>query len=102
MRARSSLALALIVLAGCSDTGTPDSDGDADAADDSPSVAFVEPAAGAAVDNPVTFKIAAHNLDEVEVFADESYSLGAAWDPTARDQLTYRFAQTGIPRAVHV
>ncbi|MDB4963570.1 MAG: hypothetical protein JWP01_3569 [Myxococcales bacterium] len=100
MRARSSVALALIVLASCSepDPGAPA----ADAADESPSVAFVEPGAGTPVANPVTFTIAAHHVDEVEVFADETFSLGPAWNPTERDQLTYRFAQTGIPRALHV
>ncbi|MBN1770391.1 MAG: hypothetical protein JXB32_03950 [Deltaproteobacteria bacterium] len=68
-----------------------------------PWVRFEEPADGATVPNPVRFRIAAGGgVDEVEIFADETYSLGAAWDPAERDTLLYRFHGTGTPRALHV
>jgi hypothetical protein len=89
--------IALATLAACS--GSPGGGVDAAAG---PSVAFADPAEGATVMNPVVFHIAASNVDEVEVFADESYSLGHAWDPRMRDSLMYRFAGTGVPRAIHV
>jgi hypothetical protein len=101
MRAHNALTLALILLAGCSDSSSPGTDaGDED--DGTPSVSFLEPGPGAMVENPVTFRIGARHVDEVEVFADDSYSLGAAWDPAVRDDLRYRFAQTGAPRQLHV
>lgn len=65
-------------------------------------VKFTQPADGATVSNPVTFRIQASGVDQVEVFADTSYSLGAAWDPSERDTLLYRFAGTGIPRPIRV
>ena len=74
----------------------------ADAASTEPSVAFVSPAANATVANPVELVIAASHVDQVEVFADETYSLGPAWDPAVRDRLRYRFAGTGVPRKLHV
>ncbi len=67
-----------------------------------PSVAFVTPTNGATLANPVTFKIKAANVDEVEVFADETYSLGPAFDPKKTDTLRYRFNYTGFSRPVHV
>jgi hypothetical protein len=66
------------------------------------SIAFAEPSNGALVKNPVLFRIESHGVDEVEVFADETYSLGPAWDPADHDWLLYRFAGTGIPRPLHV
>ena len=73
-----------------------------DAGATQPSVAFVSPGDGAMVGNPVTFVIAAANVDEVEVFADDTYSLGPAWNPAVKDRLMYRFSGTGVPRSVHV
>jgi hypothetical protein len=73
-----------------------------DAASTEPSVAFVEPVDGSTVANPVTFVIASANVDELEVFADETYSLGPAWNPAVRDRLLYRFTGTGVPRKLHV
>lgn len=67
-----------------------------------PHVAFTSPVDGATVPNPVVFRIEASEVESVEIFADETYSLGAAWDPTQRDTLIYRFAGTGVPRSVHV
>jgi hypothetical protein len=89
-------ALVLAVLAACSQTTVED---DQVAP---PSVMFVDPADGASVGNPVTFHIAATDIEEVEIFADETYSLGAAWNPRVRDALVYRFAGTGMPRMLHV
>ncbi len=73
-----------------------------DAASTQPSVAFAAPTPGATVANPVEIVIAAANVEEVEVFADETFALGPAWDPTVTDRLRYRFAGTGIPRTLHV
>jgi len=98
--ARTSLFLVAVLWIGCSSPTTQDPP-PADAST-APSVAFVEPAAGAVIANPVEFVIAAANVDEVEVFADETYSLGPAWNPATRDRLLYRFAGTGLPRNVHV
>jgi len=103
MRSRAVHLLGLVALAGatgCSDKTS--SDPSADAASTAPSVAFAAPAAGATVANPVELVIAAQNVDQVEVFADETYSLGPAWDPAGRDRLLYRFAGTGVPRKLHV
>jgi hypothetical protein len=85
------------LIAGCGDSG-----GSVDAASTAPSVAFVSPATGATVANPVELVIAAANVEQVEVFADQTYSLGPAWDPTVTDRLRYRFAGTGVPRVLHV
>jgi hypothetical protein len=67
-----------------------------------PSVSFTAPEDGAVVANPVLFEIAAVNVDEVEIFADETYSLGPAWDPAGRTTLLYRFSGTGFARSLHV
>lgn len=67
-----------------------------------PSVSFVEPGDAATVSNPVVFRIAATEVDEVEIFADETFSLGPAWDPREREGLRYRFGGTGVPRKLHV
>ncbi len=96
---------------------TPDADADGDAAADAdagaegddvedasiePQVAFAEPADEAVLDNPITFQIEASGVDEVEIFADETYSLGPAFDPDEEDELLYRFAGTGFARPLHV
>ncbi len=66
-------------------------------------VTFLSPPEGAVVSNPVLFEIqASFGIDEVEIFADETYSLGPPWDPNERGTLLYRFAGTGYPRNVHV
>lgn len=65
-------------------------------------VKFTQPTDGATVSNPVTFRIQASGMDQVEVFADTSYSLGPAWDPSDHDTLVYRFAGTGKPRPIRV
>lgn len=87
----------LLTAPACSHDPTPGTDASAS----EPSVAFVAPVAGATVGNPVELVIAAAHVDEVEVFADETYSLGPAWNPAVRDRLRYRFAGTGVPRALH-
>jgi hypothetical protein len=85
------------------DGEAPDADGAGPEPDATvPSVAFVAPADGATIPNPVLFEIQAANVDEVEIFADETYSLGSAWDPTERQTLLYRFSGTGTARAIHV
>jgi hypothetical protein len=50
----------------------------------------------------VTFRVAASGVDEVEIFADETYSLGPAFDPSLQDELLYRFVGTGFARSLHV
>lgn len=95
-RLTAGLAAALACGAGCAVDSAPPGAGD------EPRVAFLAPADGATVGNPVAFRIEAAGVDEVEVFADETYSLGAAWDPAARDTLLYRFSGTGAPRSLHV
>lgn len=83
-------------MAACSGAG----DGDVDASSQ-PSVSFTAPSAGAIVGNPVELVIAAANVDEVAVFADETFPLGPAWDPAVTDRLRYRFGGTGMPRMIH-
>lgn len=80
--------------AGVHDAGTPDAG--------APFVRFVSPAQNATVSNPVTFTIEAANVDEVQIFADTTYPLGPAWDPSTSSTLQYRFVNTGIPRAISV
>lgn len=63
-------------------------------------VRFLSPADGGTVSNPVVFTIAAAGVDEVQLFADQTYALGPAWDPATRDTLRYRFAGTGFPRPI--
>ncbi len=79
---------------------------DGDVADaesiEEPSVAFLAPANDAVVDNPVLFEVSATGVDEVEIFADETYSLGPAFDPAEESELLYRFAGTGFARSLHV
>ena len=67
-----------------------------------PRVVFVEPLDGATLPNPILFRIEAHDVDEVELFADETWSLGPAWDPTTRDTLLYRFSGTGASRPIRL
>ncbi len=67
-----------------------------------PFVRFVSPADGATVPNPVRFVVEAGGVDEVQVFADQTYPLGAAWNPKDKGELLYRFSGTGTPRAVSV
>jgi hypothetical protein len=54
----------------------------------------------ATVPNPVVFVVAAENVEEVQIFADETYPLGSAWDPATRDSLRYRFSGTGVARSI--
>lgn len=82
---------------GCSDSSAP-----VDAPSTLPSVVFAAPMAGATVANPVEIVIAAANVEQVEVFADETFALGPAWDPAVTDRLRYRFVGTGVPRMLHV
>lgn len=117
------LVAAMLVLSACGgpllpveDAGDrPDSDAgiDAGTAEDAgvdagpadaglPFVRFVSPSQNASVPNPVLFTIEAANVDEVQVFADTTYALGPAWDPSTRSTLQYRFVNTGIPRAISV
>jgi len=68
-----------------------------------PAVGFVSPQDGATLPNPVLFTIwAKGGIEEVELFADQTYSLGAAFDPAKRQTLLYRFSGTGVPRALRV
>lgn len=67
-----------------------------------PVVAFAAPGQGEVLSNPVVFRIEALGVEEVEIFADETYSLGPAFDVAERDELLYRFAGTGFERSLHV
>lgn len=67
-----------------------------------PSVSFASPQNGDTLPNPVSFQITAKNVDEVEVFVDETQSLGPAWNPSTNHTLRYRFTKTGTPRPFHV
>ena len=60
-------------------------------------VAFVDPAHGSVIPNPVTFKIAASGVARVAIDA-EGWHLGAAWDPSHHDTFTYNFNGVGVPR----
>jgi len=78
-----------------SDTELPDSAS-------APTVAFISPADGATVSNPVLFKVAATRVEQVRILADQTYGLGPAWDPTNKSTLLYRFSGTGFARALKV
>jgi len=91
--------------AGQVDAGSDPADGGGNPTDGGtdagvPFVRFVSPAQGATIPNPVTFTIEAAGVDEVQIFADQTYALGPAWNPAVRSTLTYRFAGTGIPRPI--
>jgi hypothetical protein len=84
--------------AGTADAGAVDAGVDAGV----PFVRFVSPAQGSTVPNPVLFTIESSGVDEVQVYADTTYALGPAWNPATRSTLSYRFAGTGVPRAISV
>jgi hypothetical protein len=73
------------------DAGVPDGG----APDAGPWVHFVSPAPGATVPNPVTFTVAAGNVDQVQILADGTWPLSPPWDPATRATLRYRFVNTG-------
>lgn len=108
---RALPALVLLTLFACGpaapgravDAGAP-ATGDAGVGVDAgPWVRFVSPADGGTVANPVTFVIeAGGGVDEVQLFADTTWALGAAWDPATRSTFRYRFSGTGVPRALSV
>jgi hypothetical protein len=77
------------------DGGTPDGPS-------APGVRLLSPISGATVGNPVLFKIEAHGVEQVEILADQTYSLGSPWDPAQRSTLLYRFGGTGVPRPIHL
>ena len=80
----------------------PTTDADAPETDPGSWVTVAEPADGTTVPNPVLFRVDAHGVDEVELFADQTWSLGAAWDPSQRDTLLVRFSGTGVPRPIRL
>jgi 3D (Asp-Asp-Asp) domain-containing protein len=83
------------------DSGGQD-DASTDAMDpDKPWAVILEPADGAAVDNPVTFVISANKVFAVRIFVDQ-WPLGPAWDPLQSDQLTYTFNGVGYQRQVEL
>lgn len=84
--------------AGLADAGLSEAGFDAGV----PFVRFVSPSQGDTVPNPVVFTLEAGGVDEVQIFADQTYALGPAWNPATRRTLTYRFAGTGVPRALSV
>lgn len=67
-----------------------------------PRVAFAEPDHGATIPNPVLFRVEASGVEEVEIFADGTWSLGPAWDPSVKDSLLYRFSGTGTARPIRL
>ncbi|HEY3445957.1 MAG TPA: hypothetical protein VGK67_06300 [Myxococcales bacterium] len=75
---------------------------DASVPDAGPAVWFVAPANQATVANPVLFEIGARGVEQVQVFADQTWPLAPAWDPAARTTLLYRFSGTGTPRSLRL
>ena len=65
----------------------------------SPAVELLEPASGAVVENPVTFRITARGVAQVGLDAD-GYVVAEPWDPALSMQATYTFTGTGYPRTV--
>jgi len=65
----------------------------------SPEVAFLEPANGAPVANPVRFHLLARGVHRVALDAD-GYSLGE-YDPALAEGLEYTFTQLETPRQIH-
>jgi 3D (Asp-Asp-Asp) domain-containing protein len=66
-----------------------------------PWVDILEPADGALVENPVTFRVSAGSVSTVELSAD-GYSLGQPWDPSSVDTLTYEFSGVGYERSIEL
>jgi hypothetical protein len=62
-----------------------------------PSVAFVKPADGAEVSNPVAFSLKAEGVTTVGLVADDQFSLPLAWDPvsSATHDFDYTFSTLG-------
>ncbi len=63
-------------------------------------VAFVSPANGASVANPVKFTITASNVSTVQIEADEWPLAPAPWNPSTKTTLEYTFSGTGFERTV--
>ncbi len=61
-------------------------------------VAFVEPAHGSVVPNPVIFKVAAAASVEKVAIDAEGWHLGDGWDPAHQSTFTYTFNGVGVPR----
>lgn len=61
------------------------------------SVAFVKPADGAKVKNPVAFSLKAEGVQSVGLMADDQYSIPLNWDPTSKPtyDTTYEFSKFG-------
>lgn len=99
----STLADASMPDAACPDASRPDAGPrDASVPDAGPMVRFVSPADGATVPNPVVFEIEARGVEQVQIFADQTWPLAPAWDPAVRTTLRYRFSGTGTPRSLRL
>ena len=67
-----------------------------------PQVTILSPSGGATLSNPVLFKIAAKNVQQVQLVADKVSPLSPPWDPAQRDWLLRRFSSTGKPRNIRL
>lgn len=70
--------------------------------DAGPAVWFVSPADQSTVPNPVLFEIGARGVEQVQIFADQTWPLAPSWDAATRATLLYRFSGTGTPRSLRV
>jgi len=67
---------------------------------ENPEVQIVEPANGAKVQNPVTFKIYAKNVASVQITAEDNYPLSEKWNPTNSDKIEYTFSGVNVSRSI--
>jgi len=67
---------------------------------DPPWVRITAPKNNARVTNPVTFKIAAHKVAMVQLWAEKSFALTQKWDPRSKRSVTHHFTYTNTRRTV--
>jgi len=82
--------------------GAPGDDGGPGVDAGQPWVELLEPADGATVDNPVTFRVAASvQVVGVRILADD-WPLSEPWDPHGDDTLEYTFSGVGFERVIRL
>lgn len=59
------------------------------------SVSLIEPREGAAIHNPVTFRIESRNITRLQLFAG-GRALGESWDPAVINTYTHKFDQIDL------
>ncbi len=79
--------------------GAPQADGGSPDGAAGPWVALLAPDDGAEVDNPVTFRVAASGVAQVQILAD-AWPLSDPWDPATTDTLEYTFNGVGYAREI--